>query len=50
MDKKIVYRGDVWYANLPMVRGSSVQGVVRPVLVYQTNKINNQINTKTFFT
>ena len=41
MDKKIVYRGDVWYANLPMVRGSSVQGGVRPVLVYQTNKINN---------
>lgn len=37
-----VLRGDIWYASLPMIPGSSIQGGTRPVLVYQTDRINDK--------
>lgn len=45
MNKKNVQRGDIWYADLPMITGSSIQGGTRPVLVYQTDRINGKSPT-----
>ena len=45
MDKKVVQRGEIWYAHLPKQEESSVQGAARPVLVYQTNRINERSST-----
>lgn len=45
MNKKNVQRGDIWYADLPMVTGSSIQGGTRPVLVYQTDTMNDRSPT-----
>lgn len=45
MSKKVVQRGEIWYAHLPKKYGSSVQGGARPVLVYQTNRINERSST-----
>ena len=40
MEMKIIRRGDIWRANLPIIPGSSVQGGTRPVLIIQTDYIN----------
>lgn len=46
MDKRrIVFRGEIWYANLEGNRGSE-QGGVRPVLIIQ-NDGGNQVSTTT---
>lgn len=45
MNKKVVQRGEIWYAHLPKQDGSSVQGGARPVIVYQTNRINERSST-----
>lgn len=45
MNKKTVQRGDVWYTTLPMISSSSIQGGTRPVLVYQTDRINDKSPT-----
>ena len=42
MKKDTVQRGDIWYVDLPIVPGSSIQGGRRPVLVYQTDRINDK--------
>ena len=42
MKKDTVQRGDVWYVDLPIIPGSSIQGGRRPVLVYQTDSINDK--------
>lgn len=36
-----VKRGEIWYANLGMLKGSSVQGGIRPVLII-SNDSNNR--------
>lgn len=45
MKKKIIQRGDIWYADLPTIPGSSIQGGRRPVLVYQTDTLNGKSPT-----
>jgi mRNA interferase MazF len=45
MKKKIIQRGDIWYADLPTISGSSIQGGRRPVLVYQTDTLNGKSPT-----
>lgn len=45
MKKNTVQRGDIWYADLPTIPGSSIQGGRRPVLVYQTDRLNNKSPT-----
>lgn len=45
MKKKTVQRGDIWYVDLPTIPGSSIQGGRRPVLVYQTDKLNDKSPT-----
>ncbi|MBV9468841.1 MAG: type II toxin-antitoxin system PemK/MazF family toxin [Abitibacteriaceae bacterium] len=37
-------RGEVWYANLNPVQGSEQAGI-RPVLIFQNDKINKAIST-----
>lgn len=37
-----IRRGDIWFAILPRKTGSHVQGGIRPVLVYQSDYINER--------
>lgn len=37
-------RGEVWYANLNLVQGSEQSGI-RPVLIFQNDKINKATTT-----
>ncbi len=38
METKLILRGSIYMADLPLVKGSSVQGGIRPVLVVQNNR------------
>lgn len=42
MKEKVVKRGDIWFVNLPLNPHSHVQGGTRPVLVYQTDRLNEK--------
>lgn len=38
MKTELIIRGGIYMADLPLVKGSSVQGGIRPVLVVQNNR------------
>ncbi len=38
MKKELVIRGSIYMADLPLNKGSSVQGGIRPVLVVQNDR------------
>lgn len=45
MKKKIINRGDIYYADLPEEEDGSVQAGSRPVLVTQSNFLNRRSTT-----
>ena len=45
MKKKIINRGDIYYADLPEEEEGSVQAGSRPVLVTQSNFLNRRSTT-----
>ncbi len=46
-DIKDLHRMDIWYAHLPMYRGTCIQGGVRPVLIVSNDKNNELAETIT---